>query len=186
MAGVERKQPPRRWLLLATGVAALAIAGVIVAVLLLRHDDSEPTGAFPTTPVASSVSGLRSFAAAVAHPVFWAGPLQGDRYELRLTAQGRVFIRYLPDGVDVGDRRAFLTVATYRVANAVRALRRAAAQGGVGIAIQSGGYAYYRRSRPTSVYFASARAPDYEAEVFAPSAARARALVVTGQIRPVG
>jgi len=184
---------PRRWgrghVLLVAALGLVLAAGIAVAVVLLTDSggDGGGTAAFPTTPTAASVAGLRTFATAIGHPVYWAGPLQSYRYEVRLTAQGRVFIRYLPKGVDVGDRRAaFLTVATYPVANAVRALRRAAAHGGVGIKTAGGGFAYYDRSRPTSVYFAAPSAPSYEVEVFDPASSRARALVLTGRVRPIG
>jgi hypothetical protein len=170
------------------GIVVAAIGGIVAAVILLRDDDAGSQNAtFPTTPVASSVEGLRSFAATIGHPVYWAGPLPSSRYELRLTKQGRIFVRYLPNGVRVGDPRAsFLTVATYPVANAAKALRRAAARGGVGIETPDGGFAYYDRSRPTSVYYAAHGAPNYEVEVFDPSPARARSLVVSGRIRPIG
>ena len=187
MADVEREQPSRRWLLVVAGIVAAAAGGVVAAVVVLRDGEEGTNGAFPTAPMASSADGLRSFASAIGHPVYWAGPLPSYTYELRLTSQGRVFVRYLPNGVEIGDRRAsFLTVATYPVTNAVAALRNAAARGGVGIEIESGGFAYYDRSKPTSVYFATRRTPGYEVEVFDPSPLRARSLVLAGRIRPIG
>ena len=177
---------PRRPLLLAAVAAALVAAAALVVVLVVRDGDEDETAAFPTEPVASSVAGLRAFATAIGHPVYWAGPLKPYTYELRLTKQGRVFVRYLPNGVDVGDPRAsFLTVATYPVAGAVAALRSAAARGGVGFET-GGGFAYYDRSKPTSVYYATPRAPGYQVEVFDPSPRRARSLVLSGRIRRIG
>jgi hypothetical protein len=174
-------------LLLAGAIVGALAAGIGVGILWESGGDDDETPAFPTTPVASSIAGLKAFATAVGHPVYWAGPLRPYTYELRLTQQGRVFVRYLPKGVSVGDRRAsFLTVATYPVPNAVTALGRAAARGGVGLKISQDGFAYYEPSRPTSVYFARRSFPNYEVEVFAPSPRHARSLVLSGQIRPVG
>jgi hypothetical protein len=171
----------------AAGAVALVAVAAIVVVLLVRDGDDTAPQTFPTKPVASSVDGLRAFATAIGHPVYWVGSLPSYTYELRLTRQGRVFVRYLPKGVDVGDRRAsFLTVATYPVAGAVAALRRAAAAGGVGMETEDGGFAYYARNKPTSVYYASPRASGYQVEVFDPSPRRARSFVLSGRIRPIG
>jgi hypothetical protein len=142
--------------------------------------------AFPTTPVAASVGGLRSFATALGHPVYWAGPLRQHRYELRLTKEGRTFVRYLPPAARVGDRRAaYRTVATYPVARAVTALKRAAATRGVGADTTDGGFAFYDPAKPTSVYYARADTPGYEVEVFDPKPGRARALVLAGGLERV-
>jgi hypothetical protein len=72
------------------------------------------------------------------------------------------------------------------VAGAVAALRRVAARGGVGLETSGGGFAYYGRSKPTSVYYASPQAPGYQVEVFDPSPRRARSLVLSDRIRPIG
>jgi hypothetical protein len=181
---------PRRGPLLAALIGCALVSGIVVGVLaLLGEFDSEKrrSSVFPEKPVASSVDGLKAFATAIGHPVYWAGPLEPYTYELRSTNQGRVYVRYLPKGVSVGDRRAaFLTVATYPVANAVVKLRRAAAKGGIGLKTADGGFAYYDPARPTNVYYARRRSPSYEVEVFDPSPKRAQSFVLRGMIRPIG
>ena len=47
---------------------------------------------------AVSTSALSSWVATVGHPVYWAGPEHGYRYELTHTTDGRIYIRYLPAG----------------------------------------------------------------------------------------
>jgi hypothetical protein len=189
-AAAAGRRPQRVRALLVAVIGCAVVAGIVVGVLaLLGYFDSYSRGepVFPEKPVASSVEGLKAFAAAIGHPVYWAGPLQPYTYELRSTNQGRVYVRYLPRGVSVGDRRAaFLTVATYPVANAVVKLRRAAATGGVGLKTADGGFAYYDPGRPTNVYYARRSSPGYEVEVFDPSPKRARSVVLTGTIRPIG
>jgi hypothetical protein len=182
-----------RWrrLLFGTAIACALVVGLVVGAVVYRElsDDNGDGGdsTFPTEPVASSVEGLQAFATAIGHPVYWAGAMQPYTYELRLTKQGRIFVRYLPKGVAVGDPRAlFLTVATYPVANAVAALRGAVSQGGVRLQTGDDGFAYYDRSKPTSVYYARSSSPNYEVEVFDPSPSRARSLVLGGRIRPIG
>jgi hypothetical protein len=186
-AGSSERNTPRP-LRLATGIGSALVVGILVGALGYRalSDDDPENLALPTKPVASSVADLRSFATTIGHPVYWAGALPSHTYELRLTKLGRIFVRYLPRGVKVGDRRAsFLTVATYPVDNAVRALRRTAGRGGVGVETGQGGFVYYDPSKPRSVYYARLSTPNYEVEVFDPSPRRARALVLASRIQPV-
>jgi hypothetical protein len=171
---------------LAAGIAFALATGLVAGVFAYRAlSDDDTEAAFPTKPVASSLAGLRSFATAIGHPVFWAGALPSHTYEVSRTDQGRIFVRYLPHGVEVGDPRAsFLTVATYPIENAMSALRRAA-RDGVGLETANGGFAYYNRDKPRSVYYALRSSPNYQVEVFDPSPQRARALVLSGRIQPI-
>src|SRR4051794_21734079 len=98
-----------------------AIVGVLIAVvvvalfLLLKNDDngnSEP--AATNGPEAVSVQSLRDLASTVDHPVYWAGARPGKEYELTITDQGNIFVRYLDPNVPVGSRNvASLTIGTY-------------------------------------------------------------------------
>jgi hypothetical protein len=108
-------------------------------------------------------------------------------YELTLLQDGRTYVRYLPRGIPVGDERPrYATVGTYPLQNALEALAAAAkGPGAVTFEPQSGGLAFYSREKPNSVYFALPDL-DYEVEVFAPSAERARSFVRTGKVIPVG
>jgi hypothetical protein len=162
---------------------ALGLAIFLVGWLIFGGDDN------PSRPASGASSAseeeLREFAATASHPVYWAGPRSGQTYELTKTSDGRVYVRYLPEGVEVGDPRPqFLTVGTYPRANAFAELKRAArAEGAVSRELPQGGLAVFNRGS-SSVYFGY---PDarYQVEVFAPPAGSARNLVLAGQVVPV-
>jgi hypothetical protein len=164
-------------------LAAVGFAVFLIGWLAVGGDDkpSRPAGGASAT----SESELREFAASAQHPVYWAGPRAGQTYELTRTSDGRVYVRYLPEGVKVGDPRPrFLTVGTYPRANAFAELKRAArAPGATSRELPRDGLAVLSRGS-SSVYFGY---PDagYQVEVFAPSAGSARNLVFGGQVVPV-
>jgi hypothetical protein len=167
-----------------SALIALGLAAFFVGWLVMnRSDDAAPATGGAT---ATSESELRSFAESAPHPVYWAGPKDGFTYELTQTTDGRVYVRYLPEGTDAGDPRArFLTVGTYPRAGAFAELKRAAgADGAVSLKLERGGLAVFSESRPTSVYFGY---PDarYQVEVFHPSPTEARRLALAGQVVPV-
>jgi hypothetical protein len=165
--------------LIALGLAAFFVGWLVMN----RGDDSAPAASGAT---AKSESELRSFAESVSHPVYWAGPKDGNTYEVTRTTDGRVYVRYLPEGTQVGDPRArFLTVGTYPRAGAWAELKRAArADGAVSLKLERGGLAVFSDARPTSVYFGYPDAK-YQVEVFHPSASEARRLALAGQVVPV-
>lgn len=165
-------------------VALLGLAAAAaVAVSALREDAAEPRR---TDPAAVSAKDLEAFAAESATPVYWAGRLAGHELELTTTPDG-TFVRYLPPAVQPGDERRVLTVATYAVTNAyatAKAQAEAEAEGMTSRETRSGGLAVWSRAQPTSVYVAFAGVP-YLVEVYAPDAAAARRLALSGRIRPV-
>jgi hypothetical protein len=165
--------------LIALGLAAFFVGWLVMN----RGDDSAPAASGAT---AKSESELRSFAESVSHPVYWAGPKDGNTYEVTRTTDGRVYVRYLPEGTQVGDPRArFLTVGTYPRTGAWAELKRAArADGAVSLKLERGGLAVFSDARPTSVYFGYPDAK-YQVEVFHPSASEARRLALAGQVVPV-
>src|SRR5437588_8381990 len=118
--------------------------------------------------------------------MYWAGPQPKVKYELTQVTDGRIYIRYLPQGVPIGDRRAaYLIIATYPVKDAYKAVRTAAKESGaVTFNIARGGLAVYNQSAATNVYFAYPSSK-YQVEVFDPNPTRARQLVQTGAIRPI-
>jgi hypothetical protein len=141
----------------------------------------------PARPSAASEEQLKQLAAELGHPVYWAGAEAGMTYELTRTPRGRVYIRYLPQGVAVGSKRAdFLTVGTYPQENALEVLKATAKKSGATtVELDGGGLAMIDPKRPTSVYIAL-RGQDLQIEVYDPSAPRARKLVTSGEIEPVG
>ena len=86
-------------------------------------------------------------------PLYWAGPREDTTYELTVTGEGNVFIRYLPSGVEPGDETLFLTVAMYPLDDAYNVTRRSAGSGDT-IENPHGGVAV--KGTPNNVYLASA------------------------------
>ena len=167
---------------LGVGVAVAAL----VVVWLLTSGGSSGTPKPNSGPTIVSQAELVRFAGSLDYPVYWTGPHGGYSYELT-SARGRVWVRYLTAGVKAGDPRAdFLVVGTYEQPHAYANLKRAARQvGTVSKSTADGGLLVYNPQRPTSVYFSYPRAK-YQVEVYAPSPATARSLVLEGKITPVG
>ena len=123
----DRRTWRKRALLI--GAIAVACFAAAVALLLLTTGDDDNDGGKATDlevgkPATVQEDELRAFGRAQALPVYWAGPRREREYELTRTADGRVFVRYLPEGAEAGDPRPrFLTVASYAQPNAYRYLR---------------------------------------------------------------
>ncbi len=157
---------------------ALVTSGQISAV------GAPPRGGAVSRP--ASVEQLKALAVSAGHPIYWAGTSAKDTYEVTKTRDGRVYIRYLPAGVPVGNRRPdYLTVGTYPLANAFALLKATAKKNNVQlIKLPGGGLAFVDKNHPTSVYLAYPSS-NLEIEVYDPSSGRARQLVTSGQIAPV-
>jgi hypothetical protein len=128
---------------------------------------------------------LRAFAVSVHHPVYWAGRADGYTYEVTQTSDGRVYVRYLPSGVKVGDRRSsFLVVGTYPLKNAF-AVTQAAAKGvaAVPVTVGKNGTGFLAKP-PKSFYFAYPRT-SFQIEVYSVTPGRAQQLAVSGKVVPV-
>jgi len=109
-------------------IAAVLIVGAVDAwvVIYKNVQGSSAPSATPVGPVGLSESGLRTLAAAVRQPIYWAGPKKDYLYELTRTRDRKIFIRYLPPGATVGAKRPYLTIATYPYPNALQALTNVA------------------------------------------------------------
>lgn len=143
-------------------------------------------GEAASPPKLTTIRDLRALVSSVGHPIYWAGPKPGTRYEQSQTSDGRIYVRYLPPGAVAGDRRQFLTVGTYPVQDAVAAVKRIAKRpGGKLITISAGGVVVVDPQHPASVYLAFPGS-NYQIEVFDPSPARARRLVTSGSIVAIG
>jgi len=186
---VTRPAPELRRPHLPLVVLGIALAGVVAAVagLLLESDGSADVATTNGVPVLVSPAQLEWVAASVDHPVYWAGPRPGFRYELTTTAPGRIFVRYLPSGVAAGDPRPdFLTVGTYPGASSFADLRRAANRDGViSVGLDHGGLVVSAAQRSRSAYLGF-EGERYQVEVYAPSTGTARDLILAGDIIPVG
>lgn len=160
-------------LLLATGVTACG--------------DQAKTNKKRAPAEQASLAELTRVAGSIGHAIYWAGARSEIRYELSRTKDGRVFIRYLPQGVKLGDPAPnYLSIGTYPQADSFKTLKATAKKQGVPtIKLRGGGLAFADKSHPTSVYLAYPGSA-FQIEVFHPSAARARQLVASGKIVPVG
>lgn len=120
-------------------------------------------------------------------PVYWVGPRAGLRYEFTATPDGRTYVRYLPKGVTAGSPRPdFLTVGTYVLAHPLADLRRAThAHDAETTHLPGGGLALMDRSRPKSAFIVR---PGWKAqvEVYDPTPGKAMAMILSGEVRPVG
>ena len=174
-------------------VGGTIIAGLlaIVVVILLVSSGGDKKSAKPIAvvpPRIVTVSELKTIATGLGFPLYWAGNLKQARIEYSTTAQdkGRYFVRYLSPGAKPGDPRgAFLTIGTYPQDNAYTIMQTAAkVPAATSVSTKSGALVVNDRRKPTSVFFAFPNA-NYQVEVFDPSPARARRLVLGGTIRRV-
>ncbi len=183
----ERRRPEAPHVqLLVLGAAFVLAAGVVGWLLLRDQPHPRPVRAPISGPAVVSQGQLERFAARVDHPVYWAGAKHGFSYELTSTPAGRIFVRYLPQGVKAGDPRPdFLVVGTYAGPSSFADLKRAAKQGGsISVGVENGGIAVFASKKATSVYVGYPDAK-YQIEVFAPSPETARRLVLAGAVKPV-
>jgi hypothetical protein len=136
---------------------------------------------------ALSPAQLEALAGQVGHPIYWAGREANATYEVTRTSDGRIYVRYLPAGVKVGDAKPdYLTVGTYPQTGALAKLKAAAAKSGAEtIELDGGGFASIDKNKPTSVYVAYP-GQDLQLEVYDPKPARARVVVTSGRLAPLG
>jgi hypothetical protein len=165
-------------------VAALLFVGALVAWVVIHNDTrgSSAPSATPVAPVGLSEAGLRTLAAAVGQPIYWAGPKPGYLYELTRTKTGNVFIRYLPPGDRVGTRKLELTIATYPYQHALQALKNVSQ--GRQHTLPGGGLALIDTRSPQNVHIAYPGV-NYQVDVFDSSAARSQQVALSGRVRPV-
>ena len=184
----------RRRIRLGAVIALAAAAGIIAWVAIERRDNSSSTStttAGTQGPIAAShpavglsAGGLRTVARGVKQPIYWAGPKKGYIYELTRLSNGRIYVRYLPPGVKVGDKRAqFLIIATYPFPGALTGLKQVSH--GKGIALRGGGMALVDATYPKSVHVGFPGV-NYEIEVYDPSPKRSLDVASSGEVQRVG
>jgi hypothetical protein len=146
----------------------------------------EPAVSASPTEHMVTASGLAAIAARSSRPIYWAGG-RGGTTGYRASADGRVYLRYVPRGAGVSATRQDLTLGTYPLKNAyatIRALSHGTGAVEVKVA-KGGGVAFYLKQHPTSVYLAYP-GTNAQVEVFSPNAGVARKLVARGGVTPVG
>jgi hypothetical protein len=180
------ERPRRNARVAIAALLVVVLAAPLVGWLLLRGDDDEAEPAKQAPARIAATDELRELAESSESPVYWVGPRPGAQYELSRTSNGRIYIRYLPRGVEAGDPRPnYLSVGTYPVENALADARRSArATGAVSRDLPGGGLAVYNRKTPSSVYVAYPGS-DRLVEVYHPSPATARQLAYSRALAPI-
>jgi hypothetical protein len=168
-------------------IVGVLLAAAIVAIFLLTKgsdDDNNPksTGGAEQT----SVQNLRQIASSVDHPVYWVGERPNQKYELTITDNGNIFVRYLDESTPIGSRNvASLTIGTYPVQNAYGALQDVAAKPGAKTGqTPDGGFVVTNGDNPQSVYIAYPGS-NTQIEVFDPDPKTAYALATSGAVVPI-
>jgi hypothetical protein len=142
----------------------------------------ESTGA-----VAVTARQLAKRAADEHQPIYWAGPVPKDTYELARTSKRWFFVRYLPPGAEVGTGKGYLTIGTYPVTDAYGAVQRLGEERGArSFNLKDGALAVTNPNHFPYSVFVAYPGSNYQVEVFDPVLARARKVVTSGRITAVG
>jgi len=108
---------------------------------------------------------------------FWAGPQEGAKFSLTVTADKQVFIKYLPEGKGLSDTNPnYRIIATYPEPAAFDITRAAGTQSNAVAFVNNDGAAvYYDKSKANNVYLAYSGI-NYSIEIFDPDAEAALTL----------
>lgn len=164
-------------------VLVVALVGAL-ALLVLRDDEVTLTVDEPEIVSASQLSDL---AGESDLPIYWLGERDGVEYEVTETSTGRIYVRYIEDGVDADDEQVEVTtVGTYPSPNGVASLRRAAdnREGAELGRTDDGAVLLIDPSSPNNAHFAN-RGDDFQVEVFSPVPGEALRLASDGEATPV-
>jgi hypothetical protein len=173
-------------------VALVAAAAVWYFAIRDSDNDSNNKASAPegniVGPVAATRGDLIDLSQKLGQPIYWAGNQPGTTdLELTQTRDGNVYVRYLTGDAAIGAPKPhYLTVGTYPVPNATKALETISGQPGAETnSTPDGGTAVTNTSAPTSVYVAFPDEKSFEIEVFDPDPAHALDLVTSGEIKTV-
>ena len=174
------------------GIGVVAVAAAGVALVVAEGEDSpREVGGSASPPLVTegpeeaSVERLLDVGRSAGHPVYWAGEQEGRELELTVEPDGKIFVRYLDEGVPVGSPDRSLTIGTYPFRGAFEALEAIARQpGSVAGEAPGGGLVVGDNPRSTNVYLAFPGS-DVEIEIFDPAAGGAFAIATSGGIRPI-
>jgi hypothetical protein len=133
-----------------------------------------------------SAAQLRALAQTLSRPVYWAGPSPPARIEYTQTSDGTTYVRYLTGGAQAGDKRSgYVVVATYAQPDAYTRVRAVARRNHYGVEeLPNGGVAVTQPRSPRNLHIVYPGLP-YQIEVYAPTAAEARHIALSG-VGPVG
>lgn len=171
------------WRTAIVALAALAVA-LLVWLVFVRDDGDADAEGGPQIVEAGEISAR---AAELGRPIYWAGERDGARYELSESQSGRVYVRYLDEDAEPGERSTkFLTIGTYPSKNAVAALRKAAnGQPDAELARgDDGATVLINPKTPGSVHIAYPDS-DWQIEVYSPDIEEGLRLVKEGEVKPL-
>jgi hypothetical protein len=186
----------RPWVIAAAVLIVVVLALVGWSVYRSANSGGDAAASVTTTtpavqlqsgvPTALSGAQLKDLAASTRTPIYWAGAKAKTTYEVTRTADGSIYVRYLPAGTKVGSKSAdYLTVATYLQSGAYTYLQNARGQKGVTTTTtQSGALVAQYVKYPHSAYFSFPNA-NYQVEVYSPVSSQSLPLVLDGSIQPV-
>ena len=185
----HRPIPPwaRRQEIRIGAVIAVALAiGFVVWLVAIRGGGSSKAKITTIAPTAATPERMSEVAKDAGHPVYWAGAEPGKKYELTITSDQNIYIRYLDPGTPIGAKDvASLTVGTYPAHDATAALQHEATKPGASTQTAPGGAFVLTNSNiPESVYLAYPNS-DYEIEVYDPDPRKALSLATSGAIVPI-
>jgi hypothetical protein len=175
----------------------LVVIAVLIGAIALLSDGSGGGGSESSAEkegeakggVALSASELIAKAGSLGRPAYWIGPRAGTTsYELSVTPDGRIYVRYLTGGAEAGDPKPdFLTVGTYPVPEAAQALQDATTgAAGSQTLTQHEGYEVLSSAEATNAYVVFDDQPDIQVEVFSPQRGEAAQLAGAGSLKPLG
>ncbi len=172
---------------LAAVLAAVVTLAIVAFVAFVGGDDEPGSRSQPAAnpPAPVNAAELASLSESLGQPVYWAGRQPGsDKLELTRQAEDRITVRYpARSGADAA--QGTLTVGTYRLDDALAAIRRAGDAATAKLhRLPGGGLAVSDSARPTNVYLAYGKQP-YQVEVYDPTPGRALRLVLRGRVEPV-
>jgi hypothetical protein len=177
---------------IALGMSAVLGAVLVFAVLFLTGNSSFSSAqSNEVNPLAGEVAlteaELAKLISDAQVSAYWIGPEANAKYALTITADNQVFVKYLPNGVGLGDLAPkYRVIATYPEAAAYDITRAAGTQATAVAFINADGAAiYYSKNRDTNVYVAYSGIP-FEIEIFDPKSESALELATTpGAIKKI-
>ena len=177
---------PTTRIILAAVVIAIAV-GVALFFVLHHSAKHKSKHAVPSIgPYGFTAAKLKQESRHLGTAIYWAGPKAGYTYEFTRNTKGYLYVRYLPNGTQIGIKRAnYLIVVTYPFATYF-GLKTQAGSAAVAGAKHSHSLIFQRPGDRKSVLMAFANAPNDQVEIFDPSPAIAVSTAQSGNVRPVG
>ncbi len=167
----------------------ILISGGVGAFVIHSHSNKSaapvvatPVSLTPFGPVLVNQLELANVHRTVKHSVYWAGALANSSYELTITKNGSVYVRYLAAGVAAGSTEESLTIGSYAKTGAYELLQSWGKKAGAIALKDKGGALVVRQSaNAKNTYFAFKNSP-LLVEVFSPLPNASFDLIQSGKI----